>query len=171
MRLFIKYFLSFISFVIDAYVDRLGIAVSWLTTVLMVLICIDVVLRYLFSITETWVVELEWHLFAIIFLVGASYTLLHDKHVRVDVFYEKYSRRTKDLVNTFGVLLFLTPWCIIIVVKGYDYTMNSWWFKEGSSQPNGLPARYLIKAFIPIGFLLLLIQGLSQLIKSTVRRK
>jgi len=156
-----KHFIAKISFIIDAYMDRLGALVSWLTTILMVLICVDVIMRYFFSVTQTWVLELEWHLFAIIFLVGASYALLHDKHVRVDVFFEKLTKDRQRLINTLGILIFLIPWSIIVIVKGIDYTMNSWWFKEGSSQPNGLPARYVIKAFIPLGFLLLVVQGLS----------
>lgn len=166
-----KHFFSKWSFIIDNFIDRVGGAVSWLTTILMILICVDVVLRYLFSETETWVIELEWHLFAMIFLIGASYTLLYDKHVRVDLFYEKFSRRKKDLVNTIGVLLFLIPWSIIIISKGIDYTINSWNFNEGSSQPGGLPMRFIIKSFIPLGFILLLIQGISELIKAQVRKR
>ena len=80
---------------IDRFIDRTGNAVSWLTAVLMILICVDVVMRYLFSSTKTWVIELEWHLFAIIFLIGASFGLLHDKHVRVDVFFERFSSKNQ----------------------------------------------------------------------------
>ena len=75
---------------------------SWLTGALMILICADVLMRYCFSTTKTWVLELEWHLFSIIFLVGASYTLLHDKHVRVDVFYEHFSHNIKKMGQYFG---------------------------------------------------------------------
>ena len=159
-------FLSIAKF-IDQLNTKLGNAVSWLTAVLMVIICIDVVMRYLFSSTKTWVLELEWHLFAIIFLIGAAYTLLEDKHVRVDLFYEKFSVRKKNIVNIIGVLIFLIPWSIVIIYYGYEYAINSYSFREGSPQPNGLPARYIIKSFIAIGFFLLFLQGLSVLIKSS----
>ncbi len=154
---------------IDMLIDRLGRSVSWLTTILMVIICLDVIMRYLFSQSENWIVELEWHLFAIIFLVGASYTLLHDKHVRVDLFYEKFSSSKKDLVNFLGILLFLVPWTMVVIYYGWDYTANSFSFREASSQANGLPARYVIKSFIVVGFALLLLQGVSGLIKHSIK--
>ncbi len=166
-----KNILLYSSFVIDNYIDRMGKSVAWLTTLLMVIICIDVMMRYLFSMTETWILELEWHLFAILFLLGSSYALLHNKHVRVDVFYEKYSNSIKDLVNAIGVVVFLLPWAIVVLVHGWDYMANSFSFREGSPQPNGLPARYIIKSFIVIGFGLLALQGMSELIKSVYRRR
>ena len=151
---------------IDQLNNKIGKSTAWLTTVLMILICVDVVLRYLFSNTKTWVIELEWHIFGIIFLLGAAYTLLHDKHVRVDLFYEKFSTRKKAWVNIVGMLIFLVPWCIVVIYYGYDYALNAFSFNEGSSQPNGLPARYIIKSFIAIGFVLLLLQGFSEVIKN-----
>lgn len=150
---------------IDILIDKLGRSTSWLTTILMILICVDVVLRYIWSVTYNWMVELEWHLFAVIFLVGASYTFLHDKHVRVDVFYEKYAPGRKRIANLLGVLLFLIPWSMVVIYYGWDYMINSYSFRESSSQPNGLPARYVIKSFIVIGFSLLLLQGISKFFK------
>ena len=155
-----------LSEVVDRLNDYIGRKTSWLTTVLMILICVDVLLRYLFSNTKTWVIELEWHLFGIIFLLGAAYTLLHDKHVRVDLFYERFSNKKKRWVNSIGMLLFLIPWCVVIIYYGFDYAANSFSFRQGSSQPNGLPARYIIKSFIALGFGLLLLQGISELIKN-----
>ena len=155
---------------IDSINDRIGRGVAWLTTILMIVICIDVVLRYLFSNTKTWVIELEWHIFSVIFLIGAAYTLLHDKHVRVDLFYEKMSDKRKALVDTFGLLLFLIPWAIVIIYYGFEYTANSFSFRQGSPQPGGLPARYVIKSCIVIGFVLLVFQGLSEVIKSNFQK-
>ena len=151
---------------IDVLNRKLGESVSWLTLVLVIVICIDVIMRYLFSSTKTWVLELEWHLFSIIFLIGAAYTLLSDKHVRVDLFYEQFKPSRKRLVDTIGVLIFLIPWSCVIIYYGFEYALNSFSFKEGSPQPNGLPARYLIKSFISIGFFLLLLQGISIVIHS-----
>lgn len=164
-------FLSKIASGIDKFTDRIGQMTSWITLILVVMICIDVVMRYLFSITKTWIIELEWHFFAVLFLLGASYTLLADKHVRVDVFYERFSPQRKNLVNILGVLLFLIPWSAVIIYYGWDYMVNSFSFREGSSQPNGLPARYIIKSFIVIGFVLLLLQGISELIKAAINKK
>ncbi len=166
-----KVFLIRCSKSIDAFTERIGSAVSWLTALLMIIICIDVIMRYLFSSTKTWVIELEWHIFSIIFLIGAAYTLLHDKHVRVDLFYEKYSERDKSITDIAGVLLFLVPWASVVIYYGVEYAMNSFSFKESSSQPNGLPARYIIKSFIALGFGLLVLQGLSELIRHSLGKK
>lgn len=157
-------------FVIDNWIDRMGRTLSWVTTILMLLICFDVIQRYFFNQSQTWLLELEWHLFSLIFLLGASYALLHDKHVRVDVFYERFSPSWKDWINLIGVILFLVPWVIIIVTHGMDYMLNSLSFREGSPQPNGLPARYIIKSAIVIGFVLLGIQGLSIFLRTVVRK-
>jgi len=155
-----------LSFVIDNYIDRMGKALAWLTTVLMIVICIDVIMRYLFSATETWILELEWHLFAVLFLLGASYALLHDKHVRVDLFYEKFSPSRRNVINAIGVILFLIPWAWVIISNGWGYMANSWSWGEGSPQPTGLPGRWFVKSMIVIGFILLVIQGISILIKA-----
>jgi len=159
-------FFLYISKSIDTFVNVLGKGVSWLTTVLMILICTDVILRYLFSSSANWIVELEWHLSAVIFLIGASYTLLYDKHVRVDVFYERMSEHKKDWVNIIGILIFLVPWAIVLIYHGWTYAESAFGYNQGSSQPNGLPARYIIKSFIPIGFALLLLAGCSVIIKA-----
>jgi len=158
-----------ISKTIDSVVDRIGRSVSWLTVILVVIMCTDVILRYLFDATKTWVIELEWHLFAVIFLIGASYTLLHDKHVRVDVFYERLNEKRKSWVDLLGILIFLIPWSLVILYYGWDYVANSYSFREGSPQPNGLPARYIIKSFIVIGFGLLVLQAISQVLKSIAK--
>lgn len=121
---------------------------------------IDVILRYLFSNTKTWIIELEWHLFALIFLIGAAITYQKDEHVRVDLFYADFSVKKKALVNLLGNIFFLIPWCMVVIYYGYNYGMNSWSFNEGSPNPGGLPARYIIKFSISIGFVLLLIQAI-----------
>jgi len=122
-------------------------------------------MRYLFNNSEAWRTELEWHLFALIFLLGAGYALKHDKHVRVDLFYANFSEKQKAVVNFIGTLLFLLPWCAIIVYASYNYAHNSWIMNEGSPD-NGLPARYLIKFAITLGFGLLFLQAIAVLIDS-----
>lgn len=130
---------------------------------IILLILTDVIARYLFNATKTWVIELEWHLFGLLFLLGMSYALQQDKHISVDLFYEKYSERNKKIVDTVGHLIFLIPWCIVILITSYKYTANSFYIQEGSPNPNGLPFRYVIKSFIFIGFLLLLLTGIAKI--------
>ncbi len=145
--------------------EKIGQATSWITVTLMLLICFNVAMRYLFNNSEAWRTELEWHLFALIFLLGAGYALKHDKHVRVDLFYANFSEKQKALVNFIGTLLFLIPWCAVIIFASYKYAHSSWLMNEGSPD-NGLPARYLIKFSITLGFSLLLIQALALVINS-----
>ena len=143
-----------------------GKNVAWLTTVLVLLVCFDVIRRSLINDTEAWIMELEWHLFALIFLLGAGYALKHDRHVRVDLFYSNFSKRDQAWVNLLGTLLFLIPWCIVIIVMSWQYAGEAWAIREGSPDPGGLPARYLIKLAIPVGMSLLLLQGLAELSKA-----
>ncbi|MCB0568874.1 MAG: TRAP transporter small permease subunit [Phaeodactylibacter sp.] len=148
--------------------EWVGRGVSWLTALLVVLVCFDVVTRYLFSDTSAWVMELEWHLFALIFLLGAGYAFRHDKHVRVDLFYARFTEREKALVNLLGALLFLIPWSLLVIYASYDYAMISYKIRETSPDPGGLPARYIIKFAIVLGATLLLLQGIASLIDSAL---
>lgn len=128
---------------------------------LVVLICVDVLLRYFFNATQKWIIELEWHLFALVFLIGASYTFQKDKHVRVDVFYQGFSEKKKLWVNLLGNVFFLIPWCLVIIYVSIKYANVSFSYLEQSPDPGGLPARYLIKYAISLGFILLLLQAIS----------
>ena len=138
----------------------------WLTTILVVLIFVDVVLRYIIASTKTWVIDLEWQLFALIFLLGAAYALKEDQHVRVDLFYTKWTKRRKAWINLLGTLIFLIPWCLLIIYTSFQYAENSFAFREGSPDPGGLPARYIIKFAITLGFGLLLLQAVALALKS-----
>lgn len=153
---------------IDEVNDWIGRSVSWFTTALVVLVCFDVITRYLFSNTHAWIMELEWHLFALVFLLGAAYCFRHDRHVRVDLFYAKFSEKDQALVNFVGALLFLIPWCIVIIWVSMKYAWQSYLIGETSPDPGGLPARYLIKFSIALGIFLLLLQAVSSLIKSGI---
>lgn len=121
-------------------------------------------MRYLFSNSAAWVGELEWHLFAIIFLLGAGYTFKHDQHVRVDLFYQNFSKKRKAWVNLVGTIIFLIPWCVMIILTSFRYTRTSFEYLERSQDPGGLPARYIIKGMITLGFFLLLWQALLSVI-------
>ncbi len=151
---------------LDSIPRSIGIAASWLTTLLVIIIFIDVVRRYLFNTTAVWLLDLEWHLFAAVFLLGAAYTLAEDKHVRVDVFYNNYSEKKKAWINIIGTIALLIPWATLILIKSFHYAMNSWYIREGSAEPDGLAARYIIKFVIVVAFFLLLIQSIATLYKN-----
>jgi TRAP-type mannitol/chloroaromatic compound transport system permease small subunit len=115
--------------------------------------------------------ELEWHLFAIIFLMGAAFTLLKDNHVRVDLLYSTFNPKRQAWINLVGTLLFLIPFVLIIIYSSYNYVANSFAFSESSPDPGGLPARYILKAFIPLSFIFLLLQSFSLLFSSILQIK
>jgi len=146
-------------------IDRLntwvGRGVAWVSLGLVLVIFVDVVMRYLFRKSFVFTQELEWHLFAFIFLIGAGYTLLNDGHVRVDIFYQRMSFKNRAWVNLIGVILFLFPGCIMIISTSLKFVLTSWSIMEGSPDPGGIPFRFIIKGTIPVGFTLLLLQGAS----------
>lgn len=151
---------------LDRFIDLTGQITIWLSLLLVVVIIADVFIRYLTSQTAAWIPELEWHVFAILFLFGAGYTLKADRHVRVDVFYSGLSIRKKAFVNSFGTFFLLLPFCVLLIVTSLPFIHASWLLGETSSDPGGLPARWLIKAAIPAGFTLLFIAGLSSGLKN-----
>lgn len=152
------------------YIDRLNTWVGKLAGIvalLMVLVVTtDVIMRYAFNTTFVAVQELEWHLFGILFLIGAGYTLMVDGHVRVDVFYQRLSPKGQAWINLIGVIFFLLPGCYLVLDTSWSFFEMSLRVNEGSPDPGGLPARYVLKAFIPIGFFLVTLQGVSMGIKA-----
>ncbi len=146
---------------IDVLNEWVGRGVAWVTLCLVLVIFVDVVMRYMFRTSFVFTQELEWHLFAFIFLIGAGYTLLHDGHVRVDIIYQRLSPNAKAWVNLIGVLLFLFPGCVMVIVTSVKFVYTSWSIMEGSPDPGGVPFRFIVKGTIPAGFCLLLLQGTS----------
>lgn len=151
---------------IDQVNRRVGEGVAWLTLAMVLLTTVDVIMRYLFNTGAVWVQEMEWHLFGLVFLLAAGYALLTDAHVRVDIFYARLTPRGRAWVDFLGTLLILFPVCVLVIWSSQKFLMNSWGFRESSPDPGGLPARYLIKAVIPLGFVLLAVQGVSELLKN-----
>lgn len=151
---------------VDRLSERTGQAISWLTTLMVLVVCYDVVTRYALKRSSVAIQELEWHLFAAIFLLGAAYTLKADRHVRVDVLYVRFSPATQAWVNLLGCLVFLIPFCLLVIFSSKTFVLNSFRIMETSPDPGGLPARWVLKACIPLGFLLLLLQGLAMMLKS-----
>lgn len=153
---------------IEKIAELTGRAVSWLVLGMVLIIVYDVGMRYLFHIGSVGLQELEWHLFALIFLLGAAYTFKHDDHVRVDIFYHSrhMSERRRAWVDLLGGLFFLLPFCLLIIVSSAAFVDNSFAIGEGSPDPGGLPYRFLLKAAIPLSFLLLLLQGVAHMLRS-----
>ena len=144
---------------------------SWLNLVMVLLICADVALRYIFRLSANWIIELEWHLFGLIFLFGSAYAYQMDKHVRVDLFYTKWSKKTKAWVDIAGNIIFLIPWCMVGIITCYKYASNSLYIRERSPNPDGLPAMYIIKYCIVAGFILLLIQAITDIYRKIQLQK
>jgi TRAP-type mannitol/chloroaromatic compound transport system permease small subunit len=154
-----------------AFCDRLNEWIgSWLVSaavfIFIAIIFSNVVMRYAFNTSFVFMAEAEWHLFAFIFLMGAGYTLLHDRHVRVDIFYSVMDNKRRALVNVLGVCLFLLPSCYLVLTASVPWVITAYKVGEVSLDPNGIPARFLLKAVLPAGYLLMLLQGISLGIKS-----
>jgi TRAP-type mannitol/chloroaromatic compound transport system permease small subunit len=133
---------------------------------LVILLSSDVLLRYIFNFSTASLYELEWHVFAIIFLLGSVYTLHADEHVRVDVFYSKFSKKNKRLVNLIGNSFFLVPFGLVISYTSIPFVADSYNILESSPDPGGLPFRFLIKSMITISFFLLSVIGFMRIINS-----
>ena len=152
--------------VLKKIISKTGKISSWFSLALVLLISTDVLLRYVFNFSTAALYEMEWHLFAIIFLLASPYTLQKNKHVRVDVFYNNFSKRKKNIVDLIGNIIFLIPFSFIIFYTSLPFVKDSYSILESSPDPGGLPYRFIIKSIIPIAFFLLMIQGILNTIKN-----
>ena len=155
---------------IERFTDLTGRATSWLALVIVVLMAVNVLLRYLFSEGSVWAQELEWHLLAPLILFGMSYALLHGEHVRVDVLYAGFSERRKLLVDLLSAVLCIAISAAVIWLS-LQYVQQSYVIGERSPDPGGLTHRWLLKALIPAAFGLFGLQAAAQAVRSFVRWK
>jgi TRAP-type mannitol/chloroaromatic compound transport system permease small subunit len=152
--------------IIDAINEHVGRVTAWLM-VLMVLIAFTVVLlRYVYGLGWVAMQESFVWLHGTVFMMGAAYTLLHDGHVRVDVFYRPASARTKAMINLFGCLFLLIPMMLVVLYYSQGFVSRSWARFEGSSEAGGLPGVFLLKTVIPIFCILMIMQGISLMARS-----
>jgi TRAP-type mannitol/chloroaromatic compound transport system permease small subunit len=149
---------------IDTFIDAVGRFTAWSSFALALVMGGNVLLRYGFNTGSVWSQELEWHLMSPICLFGMSYALRHGEHVRVDVVFASYSQRTKFFVEFVSALLGLAI-SLIVIKLSWAYVMQSWSIGEGTANPGGIEARYILKALIPAGFALLALQSLAQAIQ------
>lgn len=155
---------------IDRMSDGVGVGVSWLATAMVLIGAYNALARYFsravgVSLAPNTLIELQWYLFALMFLLAAAHTLSRDAHVRVDVFYGRLSARAQAWINLLGSVLFLLPFCGFAFIMSWSEVANSWAVLEGSPDPGGLP-RYPIKTAILVAFVLVAVQGVSQAIKA-----
>jgi TRAP-type mannitol/chloroaromatic compound transport system permease small subunit len=149
---------------IDAINERVGRSAMWLLLIAVLISTVNAIVRKAFNWSSNGLLEIQWYLFAGAFLLGASYTLLHNEHVRIDVVSGKFSKRTQTWIEVVGTLFFLLPMCAMVLWTSTPWFINSMNSQEMSVNAGGL-ILWPVKALVPIGFTLLTLQGLSELVK------
>lgn len=156
-----------VSDALDGLIDRIGFLFSWLWVAVVGVILYAVIGRYAFGQGSVMLEEVTWHLAGAAWLIGLSYTLVHDAHVRVDVLHERFSLRTQAWIELLGLLLLLLPFLILTLSEAWPYFLSSYLQGEESQAPAGLPARWALKFFLPLCFGLLIVAAVSRLMKCT----
>ena len=146
---------------LDNALDWLGRSISWLNLLMAIIVFVIVILRYWFSVGSIALQESVTYLHAALFMLGISYTLQHNGHVRVDIFYRNFSARRRALVDLVGLLVFLIPTCVLIISSSWDYVMASWATGERSEESSGIAFVYGLKTLMIIMPALLMIQGVA----------
>ncbi len=152
---------------VDGALDRIGSLASWLWLAIIAAIVVNVVWRYALENNIGQLEELQWHLYAVAFLIGLSYAVVSDQHVRVDVVYGSRSLRTQAWIDLVGIVVFALPFVILVLRYGIPFVVTSYESGERSNQPSGLPYRFLIKGALVVAFALLLLAFLSRLSRLT----
>ena len=152
--------------VFDRIFDYIGYLCAVLMILMMVNVFYDVIMRYFFRKSSIALQESEWHLFAMVFLLGISYALKEDGHVRVDIIYDSLNRRKQAVINIVGAILFLIPFSFLIAFGSTDFVLEAYHTHEISGDPGGLTHRWLIKALVPFSFFLLVLSSVGFIIKN-----
>lgn len=160
--------MSRLSLWVDAFNEQLGRAIRWMVLAVVLIGAGNALARYAgkwlgMNLTSNFWLELQWYLFSLIFLLGGAYALHHNSHVRVDVFYSRFTPRGRAWNGLLGSVFLLLPFCLMMILTSWQSVANSWAVMELSSDPGGLP-RYPIKTAIPIAFFLLFAQGCAQIV-------
>jgi TRAP-type mannitol/chloroaromatic compound transport system permease small subunit len=156
---------------LDRISDITGRITAWLTLAMVLMTTVIVIMRYVFDAGLIWMQESVTWMHAAVFMIGAAYTLLHEEHVRVDIFYRKISARRRAVVDVLGVLLFLLPLCVFLAYTAWDFAATSWSIHETSREPGGLPYPMipLLKSVVAIMPVLVGLQGISMLARALAR--
>jgi len=153
-----------LSRLIDAINDRFGVIANWLVLLACLISAGNAASRYLFNASSNAWLEVQWYMFAGMVLLGGPHTLKRNEHVRVDLIYSSLSERTRIWIDIICDLLFLLPICVILVYFTWPWFTESWRINETSSNAGGL-IRWPVKLVLPVGFALMALQGVSELIK------
>jgi len=153
-----------IAVALDTTVKRIGSVVMWANILLIAAIVAQVAFRYLLNQNFPKLDEIQWHFYGLVTMVGISFALVTDSHVRVDLLYMQLSRRAQRIIEVIGILTLLVPFIYLMIDQGYDYFYESWRVNERSDSPTGLPGRWALKAVIPVSFVLLAVAALARLI-------
>lgn len=149
---------------VDAVNERIGAAAVWLVLITVLISTGNAITRKAFDLSSNAALEIQWYLFSAIFLLGASWTLMRNEHVRIDVIAGRLSQRAQNWIDVFGIVFFLLPMTVMILWLSWPVFTLAWTSGEMSSNPGGL-IRWPVRLLVPIGFFLLTLQGLSELIK------
>lgn len=152
-------------FQIERLVISASKALAWTNLALIAVIIIQVVLRKVFSNGQIALEELQWHLYATAVMFGTAYAQVTDLHVRVDLFYHKFSARKKALVDLLGMIFLAVPFVVVVILHSYDFAYESWRVNESSASPSGLPYRWMIKSVITLSFSLLLLSIVAKVLR------
>lgn len=150
---------------LDGFLIGIGKGAAWLSAVLIAVIIIQVSLRYLFGISFVALEEIQWHLYAVIILLGMNYALVTDSHIRLDLLHLNFSRQKKEWVEVVGIILFVLPMIWVFFYHSLNFVAESWMVSERSDAPGGLSCRWAIKSMIPASFFLLFLAALSRICK------
>lgn len=149
-------------------IDAVGILCSIVLLLMILNVFVDVLMRYLFNDVSIGMQEMEWHLFAAMFMFGIGYTLKEDGHVRVDVIYDRLSARHQAIINILGGVLFTIPFSCLMVYFGFDYAKEAFIMGEGSGDPGGLPNRWIVRSFISLSSIFLIMCCVQVIIKNII---
>lgn len=150
----------------DKFADYIGTITSFAMVLMILNVTYDVIARYFFKTGSIAMQEMEWHLFSVIILLGMAYTLKEDGHVRVDLIYDRCTPKRKALINMIGVIAFILPIALLVGISSIDNAVEAFTSHEGSGDPGGLSNRWIVKALIPLSFLLLIITSIGFFIKN-----
>lgn len=152
---------------IDRFTDWIGQATAWICLAIVLIVAFNVLLRYFFRIGPMSLQELEWHLMSPIALIGMSYALRHGDHVRVDIFFDGFSPKQQAVIDLIAAIMMVIV-SLIVIKLSLNFVYQAYSIGEGSPDPGGLPYRFLLRAFIPLGFILLAVQAAANVIRSTL---
>lgn len=151
---------------IDTINDWIGNKIIWLTLIMALVMFVNVVLRYVFDSGWIWLQESVTYMHGVLFMVAGGFSLLHNQHVRIDIFYDRVSARKKAIIDLLGTLFLLFPTCVIIFYYAFPYVQDSWAVLEDSMEAGGLPGVYLLKTIILVFPVLVGLQGLSKALRA-----